>query len=92
MFHMLYKKSPGTETKNTKKDVSNIIENITTELQKRSAYDCRNLQDVVRHIGLPVMLVRILFKRLIYKSYEYATMFQLVVDFLFQVSYGNPNA
>jgi hypothetical protein len=34
MFHMVYNKSPGNETRNTKNDIINILEGISSELQK----------------------------------------------------------
>jgi len=32
MFHMVYKKGPGMETKNTKNDIINILESMIKEL------------------------------------------------------------
>ena len=34
MFHMIYKKSPSMETKNTKNDIINILQTIINTLEQ----------------------------------------------------------
>ena len=75
MFHMIYKKSPSMETKNSKNDIINILQLMVVELQKADEIQLRKLQDMLRHINLIDDLVNVLLKRLIFKEEEYRELF-----------------
>ena len=75
MYHMIYKKSSGTETKNTKSDIINILDAMIKELQNSGEVKLRRLQNMIRHINLMDDLVNVLLKRLIYKEFSYNDLF-----------------
>lgn len=68
MFHMIYRKSPGSEAKNTKNDIINILDAMCKEMAKADELDKKRLQNMLRHIGLISDLINVLLKRLIYKE------------------------
>jgi len=83
MFHMIYRKSPGTETKNTKNDIINIMDAMSKEIVKSDELDKKRLQNMLRHIGLISDLINVLLKRLIYKENQYKDLFIKCVEFLY---------
>jgi len=91
MFHMIYKKSPSVETNNTKKDITNILLTMRQEMQSADVVKMRQLQNMIRHIGMIDDVVNVLLKRLIFKEMSYRDLFQTCVDFLFAICYTNPS-
>ena len=75
MYHMIYKKSPGTETKNTKNDIINILDAMALELKNSDAIQLRRLQNMIRHINLINDVVNVLLKMLIFKEIFYKDLF-----------------
>ena len=75
MFHMIYKKSPSMETKNTKNDIVNILKVMTKELIASDAIQLRKLQDMFRHINFIDDLLNVLLRRLIFKEQVYRDLF-----------------
>lgn len=90
MFHMIYKKSPGTETKNSKLDIVNILKAISNDIAIANPVDKKRLQNMVRHIGLLSDILNVLLKRLIFKEHQYRDLFQACIDFFYQCCYDNP--
>lgn len=43
MFHMIYKKSPGTETKNSKSDIVNILKAISQDISVANVVEKKRL-------------------------------------------------
>lgn len=43
MFHMIYKKSPGTETKNSKSDIVNILKAISFDIANADTVEKKRL-------------------------------------------------
>jgi hypothetical protein len=89
MFHMVYNKSPGNETRNTKNDIINILDGLAQELQRAEMIQLKKLQNMIRHINLINDVVNVLLKRLIFKEIFYKDLFQTVIDFLFALCYSN---
>jgi len=75
MFHMIYKKSPGTETKNSKSDIVNILKAISNDLANADVVLKKKLQNMTRHIGLFSDILNVLMKRLIFKELQYRDLF-----------------
>lgn len=90
MFHMIYKKSPGQETNNTKNDIGNILAAISKDVEKADTIEKKRLQHMLRHIGLVGDILNGLMKRLIYKELSYRDLFQTCVDFFYQCCFENP--
>jgi hypothetical protein len=91
MFHMIYKKSPGTETKNTKSDIIHILAAMSKDIEKADVIEKKRLQNMLRHIGLVSDILNVLLKRLIYKELSYRDLFQTCVDFFYHCCYDNPS-
>ena len=65
---MIYKKAPGTETKNTKLDIINILGAMTDDIKNSDVIEQKRIQGMLRHIGLIGDLINGLLKRLIFKD------------------------
>jgi hypothetical protein len=86
---MVYKKSPGTETKNTKNDIKNILSAMSKDISKAEPIEKKRIQNMLRHIGLINDLLNILLKQLIFKEIQYRDLFQYTIDFFYACCYEN---
>jgi len=86
---MIYKKSPGTETKNTKNDIINILAAMCKDIAKAEPIEKKRLQNMLRHIGMVDDILHVLLKRLIFKEIQYRDLFQQSVDFFYNCCYDN---
>jgi len=73
---MIYKKSPGTETKNTKMDIINILAAMAKDIEKAEPIEQKRIQNMLRHIGLIGDMMNSLLKRLIFKDVQYRDLYQ----------------
>ena len=88
---MVYKKSPGTETKNTKNDIKNILSAMSKDIRKAEPIEKKRIQNMLRHIGLINDLLNVLLKQLIFKEIQYRDLFQHCIDFFYACCYENPS-
>ena len=73
---MIYKKSPGTETMNTKMDIINILAAMAKDIEKAEPIEQKRIQNMLRHIGLIGDMMNSLLKRLIFKDVQYRDLYQ----------------
>lgn len=89
--YMVYKKSPGTETKNTKNDIKNILSAMSKDIRSAEPIEKKRIQNMLRHIGMINDLLTVLLKQLIFKEIQYRDLFQHCIDFFYACCYENPS-
>jgi hypothetical protein len=75
MYHLFYKKGPGTENAKMRSDIINFLRHLTGKLLERDDEALQRLQNIFSESGFLADIVINLLKRLIYKEASYKDLF-----------------